>query len=189
MKLIDPLAILVRDNLPENSEVNKICSVVFDNICFSRCSGSVSPNKHHYGHGGLKQHTFEVVSLCVQNAETFERWGYSISREILLASAVFHDFGKIWDYQMVGENKWEATPHKRTINHLCRSAVEWSKAVERLNLCRGIHDDVLHCILAHHADYGSPVLPKTREAWILHLCDNLSARVNDCDRLDLSKRL
>ena len=37
---------------------------------------------------------------------------------------------------------------------------------------------------AHHGirAWGSPVSPNTQLAWLLHLSDNLSARLNDCDR-------
>ena len=50
-----------------------------------------------------------------------------------------------------------------------------------------IEDEVLHCILSHHGQraWGSPVAPKSIEAWILHLCDGLSARADDYKTLDL----
>lgn len=39
-------------------------------------------------------------------------------------------------------------------------------------------EEILHCILAHHCEkeWGSPVKPKTKEAWIVHLADQTSAR-------------
>ena len=45
------------------------------------------------------------------------------------------------------------------------------------------HDEVLHAILSHHGrrEYGSPVSPSTRIAWLLHLCDSISARMFDCN--------
>jgi 23S rRNA maturation-related 3'-5' exoribonuclease YhaM len=51
------------------------------------------------------------------------------------------------------------------------------------------HDKVLHCILAHHGcrAWGSPVAPSTREAWLVHLADAISARADDCDRVDMLK--
>ena len=38
---------------------------------------------------------------------------------------------------------------------------------------------IKHCILAHHGEfeYGSPELPKTIEAFILHCADNMDAKV------------
>jgi 23S rRNA maturation-related 3'-5' exoribonuclease YhaM len=45
-------------------------------------------------------------------------------------------------------------------------------------------DEVTHAILSHHGqrEWGSPVRPATKLAWILHTCDMMSARVNDCDK-------
>jgi 23S rRNA maturation-related 3'-5' exoribonuclease YhaM len=60
----------------------------------------------------------------------------------------------------------------------------WSKAVDNMGTSRykDMHDNVLHAIIAHHAwrEWGSPCTPDTRLAWLLHLCDSLSARLNDC---------
>jgi 3'-5' exoribonuclease len=44
-------------------------------------------------------------------------------------------------------------------------------------------DNVLHAILAHHGsrEWGSPVVPLTKLAWMLHLCDGISARMDDAE--------
>jgi 23S rRNA maturation-related 3'-5' exoribonuclease YhaM len=49
------------------------------------------------------------------------------------------------------------------------------------------HDSVLHAILAHHGrrEAGSPVAPKSRIAWLVHLSDQISARMADADTLDI----
>jgi len=113
-------------------------------------------------------------------------------------AALAHDLGKIWDYQPIDKidyahqpprayQEWKSTDHKTKIHHICRSAIEWSKAVDKLPAYRDIEDDVLHAILAHHGQkqWGSPVEPRTRIAWLLHLSDQLSARMNDADTLHL----
>ncbi len=45
---------------------------------------------------------------------------------------------------------------------------------------------VLHIILAHHGtlEHGSPVLPATREATLVHMIDNLGGRLGSFDRLE-----
>ena len=44
---------------------------------------------------------------------------------------------------------------------------------------------LLHVILAHHGclEYGSPVVPATREAALVHAIDNLSGQLGAFDRL------
>ena len=159
--------------------------VFFENLripdFFYDCSGSSKPEQHHYGKGGLATHTYEVLSLCLQNGKTF-----NLDLNVLLIAAFFHDWGKMWDYDEIWEtNEWQATSHKRYIHHISRSVIEFN-VIARFSLPTTFVDAVTHCILSHHGrrEWGSPVAPKSREAWMLHLCDGISARMDDCLRVD-----
>jgi 3'-5' exoribonuclease len=157
---------------------------------WSACSCS---DGHHYGTGGLAQHTYEVIRLSMDNGERSQLFGNGKTKfDVLFLAALYHDVGKMWDYsyssnpQVTPSETWHGIHHKRIVHHISRSAVEWSKAVEKTGVGRELEEEVLHCILSHHGNRaaGSPVAPYTREAWILHLSDGLSARMNDCYRLD-----
>jgi len=50
-----------------NLGVYDIASVVIDDPRFELWSGSSKEHQHHYGKGGLIQHTYEVVILCFAN--------------------------------------------------------------------------------------------------------------------------
>ena len=170
-------------------EVARISEGVLGHPDFATWSGSVG-HKHHYGRGGLQEHTFDVLGLCLVSRATLLRGkpSYEVAERTLFLSVLFHDFGKLRDYQPLNPemSEWGYTAHKRTISHVSRSALCWSQAVRDTGCCADIEDEVLHAILAHHGrrDYGSPVFPRTRVAWLLHFGDNLSARMDDCDRLD-----
>jgi 3'-5' exoribonuclease len=45
---------------------------------------------------------------------------------------------------------------------------------------------VLHIILSHHGalEHGSPVVPATREAALVHAIDNLGGKLGSFDRLE-----
>ena len=45
---------------------------------------------------------------------------------------------------------------------------------------------LLHIILSHHGtlEHGSPVVPRTREATLVHFLDNLGGRLGSFDRLE-----
>jgi 23S rRNA maturation-related 3'-5' exoribonuclease YhaM len=60
--------------------------------------------------------------------------------------------------------------------------------VAETGLFKDIEDEVLHAILAHHGfqEFGSPVQPNSKVAWLLHLCDSISARMDDVDKMDIS---
>lgn len=147
-------------------------------------SGSASPNHHHYGKHGLLRHTGEVIGLAVLNVENLELQD-KVSLEQLLLACLYHDIGKIHDYKPVDETmkEWEYTDHASKIHHISRSGIMWMEVANKHNY--KYKDEVLHCILAHHGqkEWGSPVKPRTREAWMLHLCDGISARMDDADTL------
>lgn len=167
--------------------VEDIAGVVLDDERFPVWSGSSKETKHHYGDGGLAIHTLEVFELASQ---ANSRLGYPVRNTTLFLACLFHDCGKMWDYERVEvivnregkkEFKWQSALHKRRIHHISRSAIVWSKAVDRFPAYRDIEDDILHAILAHHGqrEYGSPVQPDTKLAWLLHLNDGISARLDD----------
>ena len=47
-------------------------------------------------------------------------------------------------------------------------------------------EQVCHVILSHHGtlEHGSPVVPATREATLVHFLDNLGGRLGSFDRLE-----
>ena len=168
--------------------VKDTSDVVLFDPRFILWSGSSKPEQHHYGKGGLVIHTAEVVDLALRNNAFFPP-EKQVDRKHLFLAALFHDAGKMWDYKPVVEgyyDSWTSTVHKRQIHHISRSGLVWSKAHDQHRPEGVVHDDVLHAILAHHGqrDWGSPVSPNTRLAIMLHLCDNMSARMDDIDKID-----
>lgn len=168
-----------------SNDILHVSMDLLDNPKFNIWSGSSKPNQHHYGTFGLAKHTLEVVDLCFSVKKTLSLDEDDV--EIYLSS-LFHDSGKMYDYTLLENGEYEDNIHKRKIHHISRSALIWSHAVSKYpDVASVYHDSVLHNILSHHGQisYGSPVGPHTRVAWMLHLCDNLSARLNDCDKIDL----
>lgn len=189
-KLLDNLKIIA-----DSYGVGDLCSIVLDDPRFLIWSASSKSDKHHYGKHGLIIHTTEVIELCkVNNRMT----GDTVDGRQMFLAALFHDAGKMWDYQPVDRiatdgdtyeyEEWTGTSHKRNIHHLSRSAVVWTEAVIK-NPQDWDTDNVLHAILSHHGmrEWGSPVAPNSKLAWLLHLCDSISARLNDCSRYDRIK--
>jgi 3'-5' exoribonuclease len=183
--------------------VYDIASVVIDDPRFELWSGSSKEHQHHYGKGGLCKHTYEVVELCITNCSLLQ---LNIDQVELYLSALFHDCGKMWDYDphiedtsdprghdpsyKVDYSSWHGNEHKRLIHHISRSALVWNSAcIQHGGKYDKYTDLVTHNILSHHGqrEWGSPVMPKTKAAWLLHLCDGISARMNDADKWDFVK--
>lgn len=170
----------------DNLACSGLASKVLNDPQFPIWSGSHHRRAHHYGDGGLLQHTFEVVTLALNTAEYYKDI-HNIDEQVLFLAALYHDYGKLWDYTRTEDGKWVPNDHRRKIHHISRSNVEWVRWACAVGADVSLTDNVSHCILSHHGsrECGSPIMPLTREAWILHLADSMSARVDDCDRLDL----
>ena len=172
---------------PKTTEI--FHSLISSHPEFLRWSGSHHPDAHHYGDRGLIKHTAEVIKLCFLTKDAI---GANVDPIVLFLGALFHDTGKLFDYKMVDMSftRWAPSDHKRLIHHISRSALIWHDCISRYPLIYNVyHDEVLHVILSHHGqrEFGSPVAPKSKEAWLVHLCDGISARMDDADRLDQIK--
>ena len=159
---------------------------------FDIWSGSSQPHQHHYGKHGLITHTAEVIDLCLH---TNDDLGVGLDKRKIFLAALYHDYGKLFDYKPVEGTdyaEWTSTPHKKLVYHLSRSGLFWQSMsdfyIESVYCLDWLDEefqlDVLHAILAHHGqkEWGSPVTPQTKLAWLLHLCDGISARMNDVDK-------
>jgi len=188
---------LIREQC-NSGDIFMISSAIFNDLPnFGIWSGSAKLEHHHYGDHGLSTHTFEVITLMLKTKEVLN---LNIRPDHIILAGLFHDVGKMWDYSRkfripktldmmnpFDRGGWEGTDHKREIHHISRSGLVWSKAVDKYDLYKEHHDDILHAILAHHGrrEWGSPVAPHTKLAWLLHTCDQISARMDDCDKCDV----
>ncbi len=170
----------------EDLGVLDIANEVIKNEKFRIWSGSPHPDMHHYGNYGLLIHTAEVIHLCLSSIDTLDL-RLKVDTRLMFLAALFHDFGKIEDYECV-DGVWQSTEHKYKIYHITKSYLLWNQAVAKHGFDAKEADEISHAILAHHGrlEWKSPVTPRTKMAWILHLCDNMSARV--CDTPEIWKQ-
>ncbi len=188
----NPYPDLLRNKARELGVGEVYDSLLIDYPQFKRWSGCHNPQLHHYGEGGLMRHTWEIMEVGFHTISipSLNLTGKIDPVEFYLA-ALFHDNGKMYDYTEVtnsGGTTWKSLDHKRLIYHLPRSVLIWHDTIKEFEeLNDKYHDAVMHDILAHHGswEYGSPVAPKTHAAWLLYLSDSISARMDDCDRLDV----
>lgn len=123
--------------------------------------------KHHNYPGGLAVHTAQVLEGALDFSESIP-----CSHTFLVVAAIWHDAGKMKDYSETG-----VTTHYTMIKHLSSSYAMFYKEATAYGLINEEIEMIGHMILAHHGrhEWGSPVEPKTPEAWILHAADMLSA--------------
>jgi 3'-5' exoribonuclease len=144
---------------------------------------------HHARRGGLLEHTASMLRL----AEAIGGHYPEVSPELLYCGVLFHDVGKLWenDYPetgfisqptRLGEMLGHISIGIEVVNRLWNQAREEepdaftetsSPPTEVLK------EHLLHLIAAHHGEmaFGSPVTPRTPEAWLLHHIDNMDAKI------------
>jgi 3'-5' exoribonuclease len=116
-----------------------------------------------------------------------------LNRDLLLAGVLFHDCGKLWEntypedgfsqiHSLHGEMLGHIPLGIELVNKLWRDLLDASE-FEAFSNCKPGTEEVrvhlLHLIGSHHGqlEFGSPVLPKTPEAYALHYIDNLDAKM------------
>jgi 3'-5' exoribonuclease len=134
-----------------------------------------------YRHG-LLEHSLTVAQGVSAISATFG----GIDRDVAVTGALLHDIGKL--------DAYTAEPLAIDMTDLGKLQGEIPLGYYRIR--RVIEDvpgfperlaaAVLHIILAHHGtlEHGSPVVPCTREATLVHMIDNLGGRLGSFDRLE-----
>ena len=136
---------------------------------------------HHAYRGGLLEHTLGVMKLC----DAISRLYPQANRDLLVIGAAFHDVGKIKEYKIESYGI-ERTAAGELIGHIVLGVEmlhEWARKVPTLSKSSLYH--LSHMILSHHGEleWGSPTVPKTLEAMILHNADDLDSKVGQVNSL------
>jgi 3'-5' exoribonuclease len=129
---------------------------------------------HHAYAGGLLEHTLGVSKLCMAFADLYP----DLDRQTLLAGAVCHDLGKIWELSQGLATDY--TEPGRLMGHMQLILDFLEPLIRKSGLEEHLAHHLKHLVLSHHGqyDYGSPKLPSTMEAFALHYADNLDAKLN-----------
>lgn len=134
---------------------------------------------HHAYVGGLLEHTLGVARACMALCDVYP----NLDRQTLLAGAIFHDLGKAWE--LSGGLANDYTDEGRLFGHIQIGMEKLEPFLARSpRLEAGLKLHLKHLITSHHGEheFGSPVRPKTPEAFILHFADNMDAKLNIIDQ-------
>ncbi|MDQ3728785.1 MAG: HD domain-containing protein [Actinomycetota bacterium] len=134
-----------------------------------------------YTHG-LLEHALSVAQAVSAAAAAFP----GIDRDLAVTGALLHDIGKTQAYND-DPLAIDLTDAGRLLGeipigyYLVRSEIESIDGFDP-----ELAQSVLHIILAHHGTHemGSPVVPATREATLVHMMDNLGGRLGSFDRIE-----
>jgi 3'-5' exoribonuclease len=134
-----------------------------------------------YRHG-LLDHTLSVAQGVGAAAALFP----GLDRDIAVTGALLHDIGKTEAYND-DPLAIELTDAGRLLGEIPLGYYMVRREIERIEgFDPSLAQAILHIILSHHGalENGSPVVPSTREAALVHALDNIGGKLGSFDRIE-----
>jgi 3'-5' exoribonuclease len=134
-----------------------------------------------YRHG-LLEHSLTVAQAVSAISATFP----GIDRDVAVTGALLHDIGKLEAYATDGL-RIAMADDGRLQGEIPLGYYRVRRAIEEEDgFPAELGQALLHIILSHHGslEHGSPVVPCTREATLVHMIDNLGGRLGSFDRIE-----
>jgi 3'-5' exoribonuclease len=140
--------------------------------------------KYHQAYlHGLLEHCLTVAQAVHAISQVFP----GIDHDVAVTGALLHDIGKLEAY--TADAPIDMTDDGRLQGEIPLGYYRVRRLMEDLDgFPAELAQSVLHIILSHHGtlEHGSPVVPCTREATLVHMVDNLGGRLGSFDRLEKS---
>jgi 3'-5' exoribonuclease len=137
---------------------------------------------HHAYRSGLLEHSLQVADATAAAAQIF----VGVHRDLAVCGALLHDIGKL-DAYSDGESGVTLNDAGKLIGEIPSGYYTVRRAIEHIpGFPPKLEQALLHIILSHHGclAHGSPVVPATREALLVHTIDKLSGDLGSIDRLE-----
>jgi 3'-5' exoribonuclease len=169
----------------QDRDLRRLLDAVFgvDAPTWTRYRTAPAAKRFHqaYRHG-LLEHSLSVAQAVSAISATFA----GIDRDVAVTGALLHDVGKLDAYAFQGA-AIEMTDAGKLQGEIPLGYYRVRRLIDEIegfDACTA--EAVLHIILSHHGslEHGSPVVPCTREATLVHFCDNLGGRLGSFDRLE-----
>jgi 3'-5' exoribonuclease len=131
---------------------------------------------------GLLEHSLSVGQAVSAVSGSFP----GVDRDLAVTGALVHDIGKVEAYAS-DPVAIDLSDDGRLLGEIPLGYYTIRTAIERLEgFPPELGRAVLHIVLSHHGalENGSPVVPCTREATVVHAIDNLGGKLGSFDRLE-----
>ena len=156
----------------KDKDVEKITKAVINHFYDRYVTFPGAVKVHHEFGSGILHHSLFMADVADAIAKIYTQ----VDRDILVAGALLHDIGKTIEY----ENPIAPvqTAEGKLCGHIAIGYAEFKRVVDELDIKSEVPLLLEHMILAHHGslEFGSPVMPATREALLLSEIDMLDSR-------------
>jgi len=183
--LLDRLRELLGSINSEHLRVLGECFLNDEKLVNDLCSAPAGIKAHHAYHGGLIEHVVSMAEVANRLCDHYP----TLNRDLLLLGVLMHDLGKVrelsWDPTLAYTDEGQLLGHMNIAIEILNEKLLLARA--ELGGAEIDEEDVLrlkHMILSHHGtlEFGSPRLPMTPEAIVLHYIDNIDAKLHEFTR-------
>ncbi len=165
----------------QQEQVRSLVDALLQHPDWSRAyqSAPAGVKTHHAYPGGLLAHVVSLLKIADRIAPLYPE----LNRDLLLAGVIFHDVGKLQELAFEGELTY--TDEGQLVGHLVQGVVMLrALANEVRSKVSPWNEQIVyrleHMIVSHHGalEHGSPRVPMTLEAIVLHAIDDMDAKLN-----------
>lgn len=160
-----------------DKEIKRVVEEVIKTHYISLSNYPAATKNHHEYASGLLHHTTSMLRVGELLSSV-----YSVNTSLLFAGIILHDIGKT--IELSGPILPKYTTAGKLLGHISIINAEVAEVCKNLGINGETAVLLQHMILSHHGqyDFGSPVLPMTKEAELLHFIDNIDSRMTAIDK-------
>ena len=127
---------------------------------------------HHEYSSGLLVHSLTMADIAAMLCPI-----YDADYDLVITGCLLHDMGKM--IELEGPIVYKYSLEGKLLGHISIMCAEIRKAAEELKITSEVPVLLEHMVLSHHGqqEFGSPVMPLTKEALLLSLIDNLDSKM------------
>ncbi len=157
----------------QNEDCRKILDYLIKRLSPRLLDYPAAVSVHHDYASGLLMHTVSMADL----GDFLCKYYQDVDRDILITGILLHDMGKTIEFE--GPVIYKYSLEGKLLGHISIMVSEIRRAAEGLKITSETPLLLEHMVLSHHGypEFGSPVLPMTKEALLLSLIDNLDSKM------------
>ena len=160
----------------QDPEYKALCNEILTRNCELFCSIPAAKSVHHAFRGGLLMHTSFLMSQCDYMCHFYP----FVNRDLLITGAFCHDIGKTREFEVSPMGLVnDYSVQGQLLGHLYIGALEIASVAKEIGMNEEKSMLLQHMLLSHHGkpEFGAAVMPKTAEAILLALIDDLDAKM------------
>ena len=154
--------------------------VLADQALWERFLSVPAAKKYHHAYlRGLAEHTLSMMELASDMDHYNEQFPGFVDRDLLVVGTLVHDLGKTREYSY--ERGIDITTQGRLVGHIVLGTEMLGRFLEQVpGFPPELADRLRHLVVSHHGELekGSPMVPITPEALLLHHIDYLDSELN-----------